>query len=252
MGGMMSQYPAHAIFWATQRRVSRSCQLLFFFSLSLVLVLGGETGRAATKANPTFFLDVTAGLSSTYKSKLVDSNDTGSNIMYAIGGNAGAESSFGFAVKTETNTTAFQLNESKVASTWQDAILRYNIGYFYLGLTFTDLTLKVNNAGTETVDSIAKGYGANLGFFIPFGRAGIFYFDAMSNTLSTVWDKLAVTTYKGASRTDADLGFAYNITRESFVLLVGYKQRTGSITTDSSYSEQLMTTYFGFRTALFF
>ena len=55
------------------------------------------------------------------------------------------------------------------------------------------------------------------------------------------------------SRTDIDLGGGFAITKRSVVGLIGFKQRTYSLTVDGeSYSEQMNTTYLGFSTGITF
>ena len=82
---------------------------------------------------PTFFLETEAGLT-TYKSKLVESNDTSFGVRYTFGINAGRSKNVGMLVRTETNSTTFELNESAISTTIQDLILRYHWGPAYIGV----------------------------------------------------------------------------------------------------------------------
>ena len=217
-------------------------------------------GALATKAwanrmdesNPTFNLDFTFGLSSTYKSKYADMNDTGSDTMYSLGGNAGQERNLGFMVRTDTQDTTFKINDSKIKTVWQDSVLRYSIGVFYLGVNFSQINLVASKAGTKTIDAAGSGTGGNLGINYDFDKnSGLFYLDVTTATVATMRNSETLVV-KGGSRTDIDLGLGYHITKESFVFLLGYKQRTFTLSADTSYAEAMMTTYIGLRTALYF
>lgn len=199
---------------------------------------------------PTFFLDTSFGLT-TYKSKLVESNDTGTGLSYALGGYAGEDRKFGFLVKTDTSTTSFLLNTSKVAVSWQDSILRYRLGPVYAGLLLTTIDLKVNNQGVDELDVSGSGTGGNLGFFYPIGRMGLFYFDASTVTLTNFRNVLA-DEVKGGTRLDLDMGAYFDLTRDFLDLAIGYRQRTTSFKVTSSYDETFYVTYVGFRTAIYF
>ena len=205
----------------------------------------------ADEGAPTFALDITYGLSSTYKSKYVAMNDTGSHTMYSLGGNAGASRDLGFMVRTDTQTTNFLLNSSKMTTVWQDSILRYSIGPVYLGINFCQLDLLANKEGVATIDAAGSGMGGNLGVYYDFEKTGLFYLDVTTATIAKARNSLDLVV-KGGARTDIDLGLGYHITKESFIFLLGYKQRTFALSADTSYAEAIMTTYIGLRTALFF
>ena len=225
----------------------------------LAMLLGGGAlvyepvayGGHNADGNPTFDLDFTFGLSSTYKSKYVNMNDTGTDTMYSLGGNAGQDKNLGFMVRSDTQTTTFKINNSKIASVWQDSILRYAIGPVYLGVNFSQISLLATQDGTKTIDAVGSGTGGNLGVNYDFEKSGLFYLDVTTATLSAVRNSLDLKV-KGGSRTDIDLGLGYHITKENFIFLLGYKQRTFTMSADTSYAEAMMTTYIGLRTALYF
>lgn len=200
---------------------------------------------------PTFYLDLTFGFT-TYKSEMVANNDYSTQSSFTIGGNAGSMREFGFYIKQETNTTAFELNTSSIASSWLDMGLRYRFwGYFYLGIIFSQLEMVSSNQGTDELNAQGKGMGGNTGFIIPFGKDGIFFFDATSASFTSGINSLDQTVTFG-TRTDIDLGAAIDITKKAFDFLIGYKQRTFSITTNAAYVETIYQTYIGARWASFF
>lgn len=203
-----------------------------------------------TRFAPTFFLDTTFGLT-TYKSKLINSNDTGTGLSYSIGGHAGESHEYGFLVRTDSNKTSFLLNESSIATTWQDTILRYRMWAFYLGGVFSQIDLKVNDQGTDRLNVAASGYGGNVGFLIPINRIGAFYCDVVSVSVANFRNTLE-EEIKAGTRMDIDLGAHFDITRELLDLAVGYKQRTSTISVGGSNVENYYVTYLGLRAALYF
>lgn len=223
---------------------------LWALTLSTEVWAAADSGSDTAAYFPTFFLDTTFGFT-TFKSKLVDSNDTGTGLTYSLGGNAGVNRNYGFILRTDSSATTFALNESKVTQVWQDTIIRYRLGYFYLGVLFDTLDFKVNSQGTELLDVAGSGMGGNAGFFVPIGRIGSFYLDATSVTLSTFRNVLA-TEVKGGSRMDIDLGANFDVTKQLLDFVVGYRQRTMSFTTDQAYAEAYYITYLGFRFAVYF
>lgn len=200
--------------------------------------------------HPTFHLDLVFGFS-TYKSEVVAQNDTSTHTSYTLGGNAGKEREFGFYVKTDSNTTPFEINSSEITTIWQDAVMRYRFTYVYLGVVFSKLDYLVNDQGTESVDASGSGIGGTLGMLIPFGRTGVFYLDIVSVTPATPRNALDQEVTFGA-RQDVDIGAAIDITSKAFDFLLGYRQRTFAVNAANSGTETITTTYMGFRYASFF
>ncbi len=223
---------------------------ILLFSLGFTSQLMAREKDDFARFAPTFFVDSTFGLT-TYKSKLIVSNDTGTGLSYSIGGHAGENREYGFLVRTDTNRTSFLLNESSITTAWQDTILRYRLWAFYVGGVFSQLDLKVNSQGTEILDVSGSGYGGNAGFLIPINRIGVFYFDASSVSVGKFRNVLTEEV-KSGTRLDLDAGANFDITREFLDLMVGYKQRTTSIQLSSGNVESYYITYLGFRAALYF
>ncbi|MGE0172906.1 MAG: hypothetical protein AB7T49_08980 [Oligoflexales bacterium] len=220
---------------------------------SLMTVIGllmSVSAMAVDNDDPTLFIDANYGFA-TYKSKLVESNDLGSELRYGIGGNAGEDHQFGFRVVSQTDTTSFALNESKIATTWEDSEFRYQWGYVSLGLLISRIGLQASREGTEVIDVSGSGYGGSLGLTAPIGRSGTYYLDVQSATASAFHNTLdeEVTS---ATRMDIDTGARFRLTKNLMSLIVGYKQRTASYKTDASYAEAVYTTYLGLRFAFFF
>lgn len=223
--------------------------VLFLSSLPCLGANGSRIG-GVDGVNPTFFFDLTFGFS-TYHSKLVNTNDRNTHYTYTFGGTAGLEYQYVFLLKTDANTTAFELNGSEISTQWRDSIFRYRTGWFYLGLVVSQVEMLVSSSGTDIVNGFGQGFGGNFGLQLPVGKSGILYLDLLSASISSTKDVLSETTTFG-SRTDIDIGGAIDLTKRAIDFLVGYRLRTFTVTTDASYLESIWTTYVGFRFAAFF
>ncbi len=198
---------------------------------------------------PSFYVNASYGFSS-YKSKLVASNDTSTGFNYELGGYAGRDAIFGFALKNSSTSTTFELNNSSNAISWQDTILKYRFSYIYLGPLFTTVSYKVNNQGSDTIEASGSGIGANVGLLFPISSKGAVMVDIVTVSPSQVVNKLTAEI-DIKSRLDIDLSGLFPITR-SIDFLSGYRQQTHQVTTDSTYKETYLLTYFGFQFSLSF
>lgn len=199
-------------------------------------------------ANPTFSLEATYGLSSTYKSKMVVNNDTGSSISYSLGGSAGDERQFSFFIKTYSNSTDFELNDSSIKTMWRDSIIRYRFYFLYFGAAFSQVEIEANREGTDILDAAGSGICGNVGMQFSMGRAGHFYLDFLSGSMSKVRNALD-DEVKIESRSEIDVGMGFDVTKKLIDFIVGYRQNSLTIKITDSYKETLMTTYLGFRFA---
>jgi hypothetical protein len=202
------------------------------------------------KLAPTLFLDATYGFA-TYKSEAVASNDMGSQFSYALGGHAGEDKQFSFQVKSDTDNTTFLLNDSAVTSVWQESHFRYRFGYLYVGALFSQLSLKVKREGEEAIDVSGSGYGGSLGMVFPISRIGAYYLDVSQASVGTFHNTLDEEVSAGA-RLDIDTGARFALTKNLVHLLVGYRNRTFTVTSSTAFKEMIYTTYLGFRFAWFF
>lgn len=200
--------------------------------------------------NPTFFFDLNFGFT-TYHSELAAMNDRNTHVGYTFGGTAGAEYEYSFFVRTDTNTTSFLLNDYSITTQWRDSVFRYRLWFFYLGLALSQVEVTAAASGTPVVDGFGQGFGGNFGMHLPVGRSGVLYVDVLSASMSTTKDTLSETTAFGA-RTDVDIGGAMELTKQALDFIIGYRQRTFGLQTDSTYIETLYTTYVGLRLAAFF
>ena len=201
---------------------------------------------------PTAFLRAGGGLS-TYKSKMVDSNDTSTLLEYSFGAYAGEDRQFGMLVRRDSSTTNFVLNSSRIAASWQDVITRYRWGPLYLGVVLGSAEIDANNAGdAEFLKARGSGYGENLGLMVPVGRSAMFTMDVLMVANSTAVDLNQKTVTIG-QRMDIDLGASFDITKQFVDLLVGYKYRTYPLSVDgTSYAEIFTSTYVGFLFSFYF
>jgi len=199
---------------------------------------------------PTAFASFDAG-AQTYKSEMLESNDTGYGYSYSVGFYAGADRSLGIILKNDATKIAFELNNSDVEQNWLDSTIRYRMGPFYLGAIISNMTLLVKQDGTELRDATGSGYGGNAGMQFDLNRDYGVFLDIASVSITEARDVDQRDITVGP-RTDADLGMLFHVTRQSVDFLLGYRYRQLAIKLDDSYSELITTTYMGFRFNLFF
>lgn len=193
----------------------------------------------------TSFLFFDYGLA-TYKSKLMDSNDTTGTISYGFGLNAGAQRNFGVEYRVENSTVLFETNQSSLVTSWTSTIFKYRLWAFELGPVLGTVKMAGKRENTEIFDIVGSGYGGYFGILIPVGSNNLAYMNAMSVATSAPVDTLArVITM--SSRVDLELGTKIKITRRAVDFLVGYRRRAYSITeAGSPYTELQTATFFGF------
>lgn len=221
----------------------------------IILLLLGGVGTCFAQGSghgpqSDFLFDVQYAFT-TSKSKLVDSNDTGTALRYGLGGYAGSNSNLAFLLHFDQDATNFQLNSSKVNMSWQDTRVRYHMGYFYLGALFTRLEMTANKEGTEIVDAAGSGMGITAGALAKVGRGGSVYLDLMTATLpnmkNAIDQDIAIK-----QRMDIDIGGTIDLTSKLLDMTFGYKIRNVTVATDASYQEALYTTYVGVRMSFYF
>ncbi len=219
----------------------------------LMLHLGMPSGAAYgadTDSAPTLSFKLDYG-PSTYKSELVDSNDTSYSMRYSVGIFAGETKSVVFAIKSDSNTTTFALNESEITTAWQETHILYRWTYFYVGAVISSLTMASNKEAADLFELAGNGYGGTLGTTIEFGRGGMFYLDVASVSIANVSEINQQDVSFGA-RTDIDIGCSFDITRRLLDISFGYRTRTLPVTLGESAAETLSTTYLGLNTSLYF
>ena len=236
-------------------------------------LLFGQQALADDDNTPSFFFNVGGGYA-VYKSEMVQSNDTSTSVNYGFGVYGGADKSVGMMLQREQGTYTFTLNGSSIITTNQDIHLRYRYGPLYLGLIVNSSQLEVaappdadgdgfldqNTDAEAYMKDSNTGMGANVGFNIAVTRAASVYLDINSVTTSLVQQSYienAETEANGFTeaeiaigpRLDIDLGGSIAITKNWLDMNFGFKQRTMSVTVDTStYKEQINSTYVGLRT----
>ena len=217
--------------------------------LSLVALLFSSLIAMGERSTfPTAYMEVEYGLWTTYKSGLVDFNDTGATTALSLGTYAGGDNSLGFSLRQETSAITFSPSSataSNITSTWQDVGIKYRLGFFYLGILFGSLDIKAVVQGTDTVDAIGSGTGAQAGFITELGRGGFFQFDYSTVTIATIKDVSNPNVAVGA-RADMDIKTGYKLLKW-LQLTAGHRTRSYTITTSQAYTETVDATYFGLK-----
>jgi hypothetical protein len=204
-----------------------------------------DTGSDFSDRTNTAFLFFDYGLA-TYKSKLMDSNDTLGTVTYGFGLNAGVNRNFGVEYRVESGTVAFETSQSSLATSWYSTIFKYRIWAFELGPVLGGVKMKGSRENAEILDIAGSGYGGYFGILVPIGSQNLAYLNTMSVATSTPLDTQARTITMG-SRLDLELGTKIKVTRKAVDFVVGYRRRTYSITEGGSpFSELQTATFVGF------
>lgn len=240
--------------------------------LGVIALLSGE--QAAANVLTGFNFHATGGLS-TYKSKMLQSNDTGTTIGYGLALHAGDERGMSMGLEREQSTFPFALNNASLALETQDVDLVYRWGPVYAGMMFSqaswyakapadanaDRLLDQNSTAEEYLDILAPGYGARTGLRVAFSRRGAAFIDVRYATASKVQQATPKDPSTGGitgtspalgrqvtvgPRMMVDFGASLPITRDLLSFIAGYRYRTYSLTIESeSFAELHTSTYIG-------
>jgi hypothetical protein len=198
-----------------------------------------------TERTNTVFMFADYGLG-TYKSQLVESNDTMGVVTYGFGANAGEERNLGFEYRQEKQTIAFAVNNSSLTSDWTSTIFKYRLWMVELGAVIGGVKMKVERESSEILDIVGDGYGGYFGLLIPMSRGNLAYLNATSVATASPVDKKERVITMG-SRLDIEVGGHFAISRKYLNFDVGYRRRTHSITEGgTAYSELQTSTFLGF------
>lgn len=248
----------------------------FNASLVVLSLLCVYTFNQGALAQPAANLSVrtTFGLS-TYKSTMVQSNDTGNTIGYGLGVSSGGDRGMAMGLEREQSTFSFALNNASIALGTQDVDVTYRWGPVYLGLLFTetswyakappdangDSLLDQDATAEEYLDILSNGYGARLGAYFAMGRRSSLSLDIRYGTTSKVQQTIPEEPSTGGitgtspaldrtvalgPRLSLDIGTSIGITREVLSFIAGYRYRTYALTVATeSFSELHTSTYIG-------
>ena len=250
----------------------RSLMLAVFTLTALGTMLHGQAAWA--QATPHVSTKLALGLT-TYKSKMLQSNDTGFTLGYGFGVSSGGEHGMSMNLEREQSTIAFQLNNGSLALETQDVDLTYRWGPDYLGAIFANTSwyaksppdadansyLDQDAVAQDYLDVLATGYGARTGLIIPMARRNSLYLDVRYATSSkvqqTIPEETSTAGISGTSpalgrkvglgaRMSIDLGASLALTRDILSLIAGYRYRTYAVTIESNtFSELHTSTYIG-------
>lgn len=215
------------------------------------LAASPQGGNGPEERLRTAYLHADYGMG-TYKSALMESNDTNGVVSYGIGTYAGERKQLGVEYKVETATTAFALDSSSLAMKWDTTIIKYRLWAFEMGPVIGSVTAKGNRAGTDIFDAAGSGYGGYFGTVIPIGRHSIIDLKVTQCATGEMIDKNLAEVAVGP-RMDLELSSRIGITRRNLSATIGYRRRTYTITeAGTSYAELQTATYVGFITGFDF
>jgi hypothetical protein len=205
---------------------------------------GSDGGDTLDEQNRTSYLFCDYGLV-TYKSKLVESNDTGSELGYGVGARIGEDKRWEVRLRKESSKIAFELNSSAIESSYQDILIGYRWGFVEIGANIATAAMIANAEGEALFDATGSGYGGHFAILMPVARFAIVKIEANTAAISTTIEKEQKDVGLG-SRTDIELGANVDITKRYFDFIFGYRQRAHALKyLGSSFAEVRTATYLG-------
>lgn len=212
---------------------------------SLFLFVGSANADEMADRADTAYVFADYGLG-TYKSLLVESNDTMGITTYGFGANAGQDRNLGFQYRQEKASVSFAVNKSTLASTWTSMIFKYRVWMMELGVVLGGVKMKAEREGAEILDIVGDGYGGYFGMLIPMSRDNLAFVNVMSVSTADPVDKKEREIALG-SRLDIEVGGRFALSRKYLNLDVGYRRRANAVTESGvSYNELQTATFLGF------
>ena len=215
--------------------------------VSMCLLFGSNKMQARhfdQNRRSTVAFEVGGGLT-TYKSKLVESNDTSTSSGYSLILHAGVDNTAAAVLDNITQATNFELNESQVQLVNQDIHFRKYLGPVYLGPMFSTTSITSNKEATDQIDAIGTAIGGIFGLDLAIGKANLIYFNYRTVSGSAAKDNLA-NEVALTSRSEIYLGGKLGWARSWYYLDVGLRYNTFSLSVaGTNYDELNIITWFG-------
>lgn len=201
----------------------------FLWIITSLFFSGGFAFGGGRPNLPTFFINATAEYA-TYKSELLESNDIGTGIEYALGVHAGSENQIAAILSQRTEAVSYALNEASYASSEQSFVFRYYLGVFYLGVGIGSSKSTYKTANSTEVVLEQRNFLGQLGFIWAVFRDGELFADIMAVSPSDTSGE----NFENSSlemKTTGHLGTTFKITRRSlrFSFGIRYASRSGTI-----------------------
>ena len=195
-------------------------------------------------AEPSFRITSLVGLS-TFKSKLVESNDTSNTILYGFEVNAGANRNYNMGIEFESNSTKFMYanstNTSLISRNYEIVYFDYRFSYLKFGVRFHRLDSKVKNQDVDYLDYVAFGKGFELGGFFPLSKDTQVFLEYKSDLAGSVKDAILGPTadLKIGTKSDLLIGSRFKITKSLLDVVIGYLQRNYSISVNGTSAKEV-------------
>jgi hypothetical protein len=205
---------------------------------------GGYYSDDVSNTIRTVYSEFDYGLG-TYKSELMDTNDTNGVVTYALGLYASQEKRLGVEYKVETATTTFALNSSSLLTKWTSTAIRYRFWLIELGPVLGSVAATGVREGESIFNAVGSGYGGYFSFTLPVGKKSTLELKAMQvSTAETVDKTLAEVTF--GPRTDLEISSRIAVSKKWFDATIGYRKRTNTITeSGQTYNEGQTSTFLG-------
>lgn len=228
-------------------KIERRAKALFIFAVTGILSLPAKlVADDFIERSKTVYLLGDYGMG-TYKSQLMENNDTNGIVTYGVGAAAGQEMQLTIDYRVEQATTAFALDGSSLLMKWDTTAIKYRLWAFEFGAVIGSAAAKANKAGTDLFDCVGSGYGGYFGLQVPVGKRSSIDLKATQVSTSETIDKKGRTTVTIGPRLDVELSGRIALTKRILDATIGYRRRANSITNDgTAYSELQTSTFLGF------
>lgn len=215
----------------------------------LMVVLGWDWSIVLAKSSDnngraTLAIEVGGGFT-TYKSKIVESNDTSTTTGYRLLIHGGSTNSVAAIYENNTVATAFELNASAVTINYQDFQFRRYWGPAFIGPIFSTTSALINKEGTDLTDAMSSGIGGIFGVETLFSRSYLAYLNYRTINGTIGKDQLQ-TTFLVSNRTDLRIGAQLRQKGSWWYTDLGIRYTNFTVTIDgTSFAEFNLTSWVG-------
>ena len=208
-------------------------------------------GAPMDRKTPTVFARGDAGYT-TFDSRMVDSNASGTSVRYSAGAWAGDSRTLGMSFTSADTRMKFPLNESKISTSFRDLRAQARFGWVTPTFVASLSEMKGNKEGTEIVDLYGTGFGGGLGVHAPIYERLVLRFEGIFVRTGKAYDKQTRKVSLG-DRMEGDAAASFAVLKDILDLNVGYSLRRYTVGVEAdTWKESQSTPYVGLQLGTFF
>lgn len=192
------------------------------------------------------------GYWATSKSGLAESNDTGLIYKYGLSVYSGDGKDVSVHIEGLKSAISYSLNNASSSQDELNFLVRYYLGFVYLGAFGGSIQVGASRADGATLDIFASQYGGNIGALLTITRGAYLEFDLRYGVPLDIKEASQQTVTLG-SKIDAQCTVVFDLTRRFLDLEAGFLYSTYDATFNGSGTGEnltapfiglLMSTYF--------